>query len=162
MRRRAGARLEAGAIGMKVAKVVRTEHAGIRRHVSSSADDPRLDSDWAMARGQQAGHDPLSDSIGRLIRSRPSNERTRPACGGGRENTENSYRERSRRTNGSRKARENMHRRHPQTASSTRTGDAVLRPEKVAAFLDTYPNATSRSRRRLQDLGRAPRLGASS
>ena len=57
------------------------------------------------------------------------------------------------------KARENMHRKHPKTRFvNAHMAMLYYDPQKLAAFLDTYPNADIELSATLQDLGRAPRL----
>ena len=57
------------------------------------------------------------------------------------------------------KARENMHRKHPKTRFvNAHLAMLYYDPQKLAAFLDTYPNADVEISATLQDLGRAPRL----
>ena len=57
------------------------------------------------------------------------------------------------------KARENMHRKHPKTRFvNAHMAMLYYDPEKLATFLDTYPNADIELSATFQDLGRAPRL----
>ena len=57
------------------------------------------------------------------------------------------------------KARENMHRKHPKTRFvNAHMAMLYYDPEKLAKFLDTYPNADVEISATVQDLGRAPRL----
>jgi predicted TIM-barrel fold metal-dependent hydrolase len=150
---------KAGALGMKVSKAL---GQGARNPDGTfiQCDDPRLDPIWAMA----ATHDKpvmihTSDSIGRFYPIGPKNERyeaglwRRPG-----DTSENLY------TDGPRhevieKARENMHRKHPKTRFvNAHMAMLYYDPQKLAAFLDTYPNADVEISATLQDLGRAPRL----
>ena len=150
---------KAGARGMKVSKVLGQE---VKNPDGSfiQADDPRLDPIWAMA----AKHDkPImihtSDSIGRFYPIGPKNERyeaglwRRPGDTSG-----NLYREGPPRE-AIEKARENMHRKHPKTRFvNAHMAMLYYDPQKLAAFLDTYPNADIELSATLQDLGCAPRL----
>ena len=57
------------------------------------------------------------------------------------------------------KARENMHRKHPKTRFvNAHLAMLYYDPQKLATFLDTYPNADIEMSATLQDIGRAPRL----
>jgi predicted TIM-barrel fold metal-dependent hydrolase len=56
-------------------------------------------------------------------------------------------------------AREHMHRNHPKTRFvNAHLAMLYYDPEKLAAFLDRYPNADVEISATVQDLGRAPRL----
>jgi predicted TIM-barrel fold metal-dependent hydrolase len=56
-------------------------------------------------------------------------------------------------------ARENVHRKHPNTRFVwAHMAMLYYDPEKLATFLDTYPNADVEISASVQDLGRAPRL----
>jgi uncharacterized protein len=150
---------KAGAMGMKVSKML---GQGAQNPDGSfiQADDPRLDAVWAMA----AKYDkPImihtSDSIGRFYPIGPKNERyeaglwRQPGDTSG-----NLYR------NGPsreviEKAREHMHRKHPKTRFvNAHMAMLYYDPEKLAAFLDTFPNADVEMSATFQDLGRAPRF----
>ena len=150
---------KAGALGMKVSKAL----GQVARNPDGTfiqCDDPRLDPIWAMA----AKYDrPVmihtSDSIGRFYPIGPKNERYEAGLwrrAG--DISENLY------TDGPRhevieKARENMHRKHPKTRFvNAHLAMLYYDPQKLAAFLDTYPNADVEISATLQDLGRAPRL----
>ena len=149
----------AGALGMKVFKSL---GQGVRNADGTfiQCDDPRLDPIWAMA----AKHErPImihtGDSIGRFYPIGPKNERyeaglwRRPG-----DTSENLYVEGPRREV-IEKARENMHRKHPKTRFvNAHLAMLYYDPQKLAAFLDTYPNADVEISATLQDLGRAPRL----
>jgi predicted TIM-barrel fold metal-dependent hydrolase len=150
---------KAGALGMKVFKSL---GQSIRNSDGSfiQCDDPRLDPIWSMA----AKYDrPVmihtSDSIGRFYPIGPKNERyeaglwRRPG-----DTSENLYRD-GPKHDVIEKARENMHRRHPKTRFvNAHLAMLYYDPQKLAAFLDTYPNADVEISATLQDLGRAPRL----
>ena len=150
---------KAGALGMKVFKSL---GQSIRNSDGSfiQCDDPRLDPIWSMA----AKYDrPVmihtSDSIGRFYPIGPKNERyeaglwRRPG-----DTSENLYRD-GPKHDVIEKARENMHRKHPKTRFvNAHLAMLYYDPQKLAAFLDTYPNADVEISATLQDLGRAPRL----
>jgi predicted TIM-barrel fold metal-dependent hydrolase len=56
-------------------------------------------------------------------------------------------------------AREHMHRKHPKTRFvNAHMAMLYYDPQKLATFLDTYPNADVEMSATFQDLGRAPRL----
>ncbi len=150
---------KAGALGMKVFKSlgqsIRNSDGGFIQ-----CDDPRLDPIWAMA----AKYDrPVmihtGDSIGRFYPIGPKNERyeaglwRRPG-----DTSENLYRD-GPKHDVIERARENMHRKHPKTRFvNAHLAMLYYDPQKLAAFLDTYPNANVEISATLQDLGRAPRL----
>ena len=150
---------KAGALGMKVFKSL---GQGARNPDGTfiQCDDPRLDPIWAMA----AKYDrPVmihtSDSIGRFYPIGPKNERyeaglwRRPG-----DTSENLYRD-GPQHEVIEKARENMHRKHPKTRFvNAHLAMLYYDPQKLATFLDTYPNADVEMSATLQDLGRAPRL----
>lgn len=150
---------KAGAMGMKVSKAL---GQGAQNLDGSfiQADDPRLDAVWAMA----AKYDkPImihtSDSIGRFYPIGPKNERyeaglwRQPGDTSG-----NLYRNGPPREE-IEKAREHMHRKHPRTRFvNAHMAMLYYDPEKLAAFLDTFPNADVEMSATLQDLGRAPRF----
>ena len=150
---------KAGALGMKVFKslgqtITNSDGSFIQ------CDDPRLDPIWAMA----AKYDrPVmihtGDSIGRFYPIGPKNERyeaglwRRPG-----DTSENLYRD-GPKQDVIERARENMHRKHPKTRFvNAHLAMLYYDPQKLAAFLDTYPNANVEISATLQDLGRAPRL----
>lgn len=150
---------KAGAQGMKVSKQL---GQGAKNPDGSfiQADDPRLDAVWAMA----AKYDKpvmihTSDSIGRFYPPGTKNERyeaglwRRPGEMAGNLNEGGPSHEVIE------KARENMHRKHPKTRFvNAHMAMLYYDPQKLAAFLDTYPNADVEMSATFQDLGRAPRL----
>jgi len=150
---------KSGVLGMKVHK---TLGQSVRNPDGSfiQADDPRLDPIWEMAaRYAKPIMIHMSDSIGRFYPIGPKNERyeaglwRRPG-----DISENLYRD-GPRHDVIEKARENMHRKHPKTHFvNAHMAMLYYDPQKLAAFLDTYPNADVEISATLQDLGRAPRL----
>jgi predicted TIM-barrel fold metal-dependent hydrolase len=150
---------KAGALGMKVSKALGQE---VKNPDGSfiQADDPRLDPVWAMA----AKYDKpimihISDSIGRFYPIGPKNERyeaglwRRPGDVSGNLNRSGPSHEVIE------KARENMHKKHPKTRFvNAHMAMLYYDPQKLARFLDTYPNADIELSATFQDLGRAPRL----
>ena len=150
---------KSGALGMKVHK---TLGQSVRNPDGSflQADDPRLDPIWEMAaRHAKPIMIHMSDSIGRFYPIGPKNERyeaglwRRPG-----DISENLYRD-GPRHDVIEKARETMHRKHPKTRFvNAHMAMLYYDPQKLAAFLDTYPNADVEISATLQDLGRAPRL----
>jgi predicted TIM-barrel fold metal-dependent hydrolase len=149
---------KAGAMGMKVSKQL---GQGAKNPDGSfiQADDPRLDPIWAMA----AKYDKpvmihTSDSIGRFYPISPKNERYEAGLWRAGETAGNLQ-------DGGpshlviEKAREHMHRKHPKTRFvNAHMAMLYYDPEKLARFLDTYPNADIEISATVQDLGRAPRL----
>ena len=150
---------KAGAQGMKVSKQL---GQGAKNPDGSfiQADDPRLDAVWAMA----AKYDKpvmihLSDSIGRFYPIGPKNERYEAGLWRGKGDTEGNLYGSGPRPEVIEKARENMHKKHPKTRFvNAHMAMLYYDPQKLAAFLDTYPNADVEVSATLQDLGRAPRL----
>ena len=151
---------KAGALGMKVAKGLglgATNPDG----TYIQADDPRLDAVWAMAaKYDQPVMIHTSDSIGRFYPIGPKNERFEAGLwhvpGDARENYYDSGFPSHEVIE---KARENMHRKHPKTRFvNAHLAMLYYDPEKLAKFLDTYPNADVEISATVQDLGRAPRL----
>ena len=150
---------KSGVLGMKVHK---TLGQSVRNPDGSfiQVDDPRLDPIWEMAaRHAKPIMIHTSDSIGRFYPIGPKNERyeaglwRRPG-----DTSENLYRD-GPRPDVIEKARENMHRKHPKTRFvNAHMAMLYYDPQKLAAFLDTYPNADVEISATLQDLGRAPRL----
>jgi uncharacterized protein len=150
---------KAGALGMKVSKQL---GQGARNPDGTyiQADDPRLDPIWAMlAKYDRPVMIHTSDSIGRFYPIGPKNERYEAGLwrqpgdtsgnlyldGPGHEVIE--------------KAREHMHRKHPKTRFvNAHMAMLYYDPDKLARFLDTYPNADVEISATVQDLGRAPRL----
>jgi uncharacterized protein len=149
----------AGAMGMKVHK---TLGQGATNPDGSfiQADDPRLDAVWAMA----ATHDKpvmihTSDSIGRFYPIGPKNERYEAGLWRQPGDSSGNLNESGPPYEVIEKARENMHRKHPKTRFvNAHMAMLYYDPEKLAAFLDTYPNADIEMSATFQDLGRAPRL----
>ncbi len=147
-----------GALGMKVSKQL---GQGARNPDGTfiQADDPRLDAVWAMA----AKYDrPVmihtSDSIGRFYPISPKNERYEAGLWRKGDTTGNLF-ESGPSHEVIEKARENMHRKHPRTRFvNAHLAMLYYDPEKLARFLDTYPNADVEISATVQDLGRAPRL----
>ena len=150
---------KAGALGMKVSKVL-GQAAKNPDGSFIQVDDRRLDPIWAMA----AKYDKpvmihTSDSIGRFYPIGPKNERYEAGLWRRAGDTsENLYRD------GPpheliETARQNMHRKHPKTRFvNAHMAMLYYDPQKLAAFLDKYPNADVEVSATLQDLGRAPRL----
>jgi predicted TIM-barrel fold metal-dependent hydrolase len=150
---------KAGAMGMKVSKQL---GQGLKNPDGTfiQADDPRLDPIWEML----AKHDKpvmihLSDSIGRFYPIGPKNERyeaglwRRPGDSSG-----NLY-ESGPPNEVIEKARENMHRKHPNTRFvNAHMAMLYYDPQKLGAFLDKYPNGDVELSATFQDIGRAPRL----
>ena len=151
---------KAGAVGMKVSKAL---GLGAKNPDGTfiQADDPRLDPVWAMA----AKYDRpimihLGDSVGRFYPISPKNERYEAGLWHRPGDTSNNYY-----NNGSPsmevidRARENIHRKHPKTRFvNAHLAMLYYDPEKLAKFLDTFPNADVEISATVQDLGRAPRL----
>ena len=150
---------KAGALGMKVSKTLGQE----ARNPDGSfiqADDPRLDPIWAMA----AKYDrPVmihtSDSIGRFYPIGPKNERYEAGLWRQPGDTSGNLHGSGPAPEVIEKARENMHRKHPKTRFvNAHMAMLYYDPQKLAAFLDTYPNADIELSATFQDLGRAPRF----
>ncbi|HEX7084922.1 MAG TPA: amidohydrolase family protein [Vicinamibacterales bacterium] len=150
---------KAGALGMKVSKQL---GQGVRNPDGSfiQADDPRLDPIWEMA----AKYDrPVmihtSDSIGRFYPISPKNERYEAGLWRKPGDTTGNLFESGPPHEVIERARENMHRKHPRTRFiNAHMAMLYYDPQKLAAFLDTYPNADIELSATFQDLGRAPRL----
>jgi predicted TIM-barrel fold metal-dependent hydrolase len=146
----------AGAAGLKINKVLgldlkNTDGTYIQ------ADDKRFDPIWEMA----AKHSKpvmihISDSYGRFLPIGPENERYE--AGLWRSSPEGNYYKTGQPTNDViEKARENMHARHPKTRFvNAHMAMLYYDIDKVAALLDTYPNADVEISATVQDLGRAP------
>jgi predicted TIM-barrel fold metal-dependent hydrolase len=146
----------AGAAGLKINKVLgldlkNTDGTYIQ------ADDKRFDPIWEMA----AKHSKpvmihISDSYGRFLPIGPENERYE--AGLWRSSPEGNYYKTGQPTNDViEKARENMHARHPKTRFvNAHMAMLYYDMDKVAALLDTYPNADVEISATVQDLGRAP------
>jgi predicted TIM-barrel fold metal-dependent hydrolase len=151
---------KAGALGMKVWKTLGLS-AKNPDGTYIQADDPRLDPIWEMA----AKYDRpvmihLSDSIGRFYPISPKNERFEAGLWAKPGDTEGNYYQNGYPTSEViERARENMHRKHPKTRFvNAHLAMLYYDPAKVAALLDTYPNADVEIGATVQDLGRAPRL----
>ncbi len=150
---------KAGAMGMKVSKQL---GQGARNPDGSfiQADDPRLDPIWEMA----AKYDrPVmihtSDSIGRFYPISPRNERYEAGLWRQPGDTTGNLYESGPPHEVIERARENMHRKHPRTRFvNAHMAMLYYDPQKLATFLDTYPNADIELSATFQDLGRAPRL----
>jgi predicted TIM-barrel fold metal-dependent hydrolase len=149
----------AGAMGMKVHKQL-GQCATNPDGSFIQADDPRLDAVWAMA----AKHEKpvmihTSDSIGRFYPIGPKNERYEAGLWRQPGDTSGNLNESGPPYEVIEKAREHMHRKHPKTRFvNAHMAMLYYDPEKLAAFLDTYPNADIEMSATFQDLGRAPRL----
>jgi predicted TIM-barrel fold metal-dependent hydrolase len=149
----------AGALGMKVSKQL---GQGYRNADGTfiQADDARLDPIWAMA----AKHNrPVmihtSDSIGRFYPIGPKNERYEAGLWRRPGDTSGNLFVTGPKPEVIEKARENMHRKHPKTRFvNAHMAMLYYDPEKLAKFLDTYPNGDVEISATVQDLGRAPRL----
>jgi uncharacterized protein len=150
---------KAGALGMKVFKAL----GQVARNPDGSfiqCDDPRLDPIWEMAaRYKRPVMIHTGDSIGRFYPIGPKNERYEAGLWRRTGDTsENLYRD-GPRQEVIEKARENMHRKHPNTRFvNAHLAMLYYDPQKLAAFLDAHPNADVEMSATLQDLGRAPRL----
>jgi predicted TIM-barrel fold metal-dependent hydrolase len=149
---------KAGAMGMKVSKQL-GQGAKNPDGTFIQADDPRLDAVWAMA----AKYDrPVmihtSDSIGRFYPISPKNERYEAGLWRKGDTTGNLSKD-GPSHEVIEKAREAMHRKHPKTRFvNAHLAMLYYDPQKLAAFLDTYPNGDVEISATVQDLGRAPRL----
>jgi predicted TIM-barrel fold metal-dependent hydrolase len=150
---------KAGAMGMKVSKQL---GQGARNPDGTfiQADDPRLDAIWAMA----AKHNRpimihLSDSIGRFYPIGPKNERYEAGLWRKPGDTSGNLYLEGPKYEVIEAARENMHRKHPKTRFvNAHMAMLYYDPQKLARFLETYPNADVEISATVQDLGRAPRL----
>jgi predicted TIM-barrel fold metal-dependent hydrolase len=150
---------KAGAMGLKVLK---TMGLGAKNPDGTyiQADDPRLDAGWEMCAKY---HKPvmihLSDSIGRFYPISPSNERYEAGLWHGSGDAGNYYKNGYPSHETIEKAREHMHAKHPNTIFvNAHMAMLYYDPAKVAALLDTYPNAMVEISATVQDLGRAPRF----
>ena len=150
---------KAGAQGMKVHK---TLGLGATNPDGSfiQADDPRLDPIWDMAaRYDKPVMIHLSDSIGRFYPIGPKNERYEAGLWHQKGDETNNYFKRGPSNEVIEKARREMHRKHPKTRFvNAHLAMLYYDPEKLATFLDTYPNADVEISATVQDLGRAPRF----
>lgn len=149
----------AGAMGMKVSKQL---GQGAKNPDGSfiQADDPRLDAVWAMAaKYEKPVMIHTSDSIGRFYPISPKNERYEAGLWRQPGDLTGNLTEGGPSHEVIEKAREEMHRKHPKTRFvNAHMAMLYYDPEKLAAFLDTYPNADIEMSATFQDLGRAPRL----
>lgn len=150
---------KAGALGMKVSKAL-GQRAKNPDGTFIQADDPRLDPIWEMA----AKYDrPVmihtSDSIGRFYPIGPKSERYEAGLWHRPGDTRGNLYASGPPHEVIEKARENMHRKHPKTRFvNAHMAMLYYDPQKLARFLDTYPNADVEISATVQDLGRAPRL----
>jgi predicted TIM-barrel fold metal-dependent hydrolase len=151
---------KAGALGMKVWKTLGLTFKN-PDGTYIQADDPRLDPIWEMAaRYDRPIMIHLSDSIGRFYPIGPKNERFEAGLWARPGDTEGNYYTGGFPTHERiEQARENIHRKHPKTRFvNAHMAMLYHDPQKLAAFLDTYPNADVEIAASVQDLGRAPRL----
>lgn len=150
---------KAGVSGMKVSKQL---GQGARNPDGTfiQADDPRLDPVWEMAaRYNRPVMIHTSDSIGRFYPIGPKNERYEAGLWHKPGDTEGNLYVEGPKHEVIEKARENMHRKHPKTRFvNAHMAMLYYDPQKLATFLDTYPNADVEISATVQDLGRAPRL----
>lgn len=150
---------KAGALGMKVSKNL---GQGARNPDGSfiQADDPRLDAVWAMAaKYNRPVMIHTSDSIGRFYPISPKNERYEAGLWRQPGDTSGNLYASGPKHEVIEKARENMHAKHPKTRFvNAHMAMLYYDPQKLAAFLDKYPNADVEISATVQDLGRAPRL----
>jgi predicted TIM-barrel fold metal-dependent hydrolase len=101
----------------------------------------------------------LSDSIGRFYPIGPKNERYEAGLWRRPGDTEGNLHVSGPPNEVIEKARENMHRKHPKTRFvNAHMAMLYYDPQKLAAFLDKYPNADVELSATFQDVGRAPRL----
>jgi predicted TIM-barrel fold metal-dependent hydrolase len=148
----------AGAAGLKINKVLGLD---LKNKDGSyiQADDPRFDPVWAIcAKHQKPVMIHTSDSYGRFLPIGPENERYE--AGLWRSSPEgNYYKTGHPAPEVIERARENMHTKHPKTRFvNAHVAMLYYDMDKVAAFLDKYPNADVEISAAVQDLGRAPRL----
>jgi predicted TIM-barrel fold metal-dependent hydrolase len=149
---------KAGAQGLKIWKDVGLT---FKNHDETyiQADDPRFDPIWEMcARYNKPVMIHLSDSYGRFLPIGPENERYE--AGLWRNDTEGNYYNNGHVTpDVIERARENMHRKHPNTHFiNAHVAMLYHDMDRVTAFLDQYPNANVEISAAVQDLGRAPLL----
>lgn len=150
---------KAGAMGMKVSK-------GLGQDVKNpdgsfiQADDARLDAVWAMAaKYQKPVMIHISDSVGRFYPIGPKNERYEAGLWRRPGDTSGNLFASGPKYDVIERARENMHAKHPKTRFvNAHMAMLYYDPQKLAAFLDKYPNADLEISATLADLGRAPRL----
>jgi predicted TIM-barrel fold metal-dependent hydrolase len=121
------------------------------------ADDARFDPVWATcAKHNRPVMIHIGDSYGRFLPIGPDNERYE--AGLWRSSPEGNYYKTGQPTaDVIEKARENMHAKHPKTRFvNAHMAMLYYDMDKVAAFLDRYPNADVELSATVQDLGRAP------
>jgi predicted TIM-barrel fold metal-dependent hydrolase len=159
---RAAAELErcfkAGAHGLKIWKDVGLDFKN-PDGTYIQADDPRFDPIWDLcARYNKPVMIHLSDSYGRFLPIGPENERYE--AGLWRHDTEGNYYNNGHVTpDVIERARENMHRKHPNTRFiNAHVAMLYHDMDRVTEFLDKYPNADVEISAAVQDLGRAPIL----
>ena len=146
----------AGAFGLKINKVLGLD---LQNKDGSyiQADDKRFDPVWEMcARHNKPVMIHISDSYGRFFPIGTDNERYE--AGLWRSSPEGNYYKTGQPTpDVIEKARENMHAKHPKTRFvNAHIAMLYYDMDKVAAFLDQYPNADVELSATVQDLGRAP------
>lgn len=148
----------AGAAGLKINKVLGLDLTN-PDGTYIQADDRRFDPIWEMC----AKHDRpvmihISDSYGRFLPIGPENERYE--AGLWRSSPEGNYYQTGQPTpDVIEQARERMHAKHPKTRFvNAHVAMLYYDMDKVAAFLDRYPNADVEISATVQDLGRAPLL----
>jgi predicted TIM-barrel fold metal-dependent hydrolase len=148
-----------GAMGMKVSKQL---GQGVQNPDGSfiQADDPRLDPIWAMAaKYKKPVMIHTSDSIGRFYPISVKNERYEAGLWHQPGDESGNLYKTGPKPEVIERARENMHRKHPNTIFvNAHMAMLYYDPAKLAKFLDTYPNAQVEISAAVQDLGRAPRL----
>jgi predicted TIM-barrel fold metal-dependent hydrolase len=147
---------KAGAAGLKINKVLGLELKNTDG-TYIQADDKRFDPIWDMcARHNKPVMIHISDSYGRFFAIGPENERYE--AGLWRSNPEGNYYKTGHPTHEViEKVRENMHAKHPKTRFvNAHVAMLYYDMDKVAAFLDKYPNADVEISAAVQDLGRAP------
>jgi predicted TIM-barrel fold metal-dependent hydrolase len=146
----------AGAAGLKINKVLGLD----LRNTDGTyiqADDKRFDPVWEMcAKHNKPVMIHVSDSYGRFLPIGPANERYE--AGLWRSNPEGNYYKTGQPSiDVIERARENMHAKHPKTRFvNAHVAMMYYDMDKVAAFLDKYPNADVEISASVQDLGRAP------
>ena len=150
---------KAGALGMKVSKALGQQYKNPDGSFIQ-ADDPRLDPIWDMlARYDKPVMIHISDSIGRFYPIGPKNERYEAGLWRRPGDTTGNLKQSGPPNEVIEKARENMHRKHPKTRFvNAHMAMLYYDPQKLAAFLDKFPNADIELSATFQDLGRAPRL----
>jgi predicted TIM-barrel fold metal-dependent hydrolase len=150
---------KAGVLGMKVSKQL---GQGLKNPDGTfiQADDPRLDPIWEMlAKYDKPVMIHTSDSIGRFYPIGPKNERYEAGLWRRPGDSEGNLGAGGPPHEVIEKARENMHRKHPKTRFvNAHMAMLYYDPQKLAAFLDKFPNANIELSATFQDLGRAPRL----